>query len=201
MNSTVSAATPSPPSTTPARDTSALRTPPRPSRSSQDGFDSALRRAGERSAAGDDEASLRDGQEQHGAHDNLLAVAMPVVPRALAPLPMAAGLTAAPASVTGHAMAMQIAQPAWSASALSPHALGVSPQAWSVQLGDSGLPVQQLDMQRQASGLQLTLGTAGETRRLPLDRLRERLVGKGQVLQSLRQQPLPHDPAQDPQDP
>jgi hypothetical protein len=201
MNTTPSAATPNQQSTTPARDAGATRTPPRPSRSAQDGFDSALRRAGERSASTDDDTSLRDDDEQDGAHENLLAAAVPAVLRALSRPPIAAGLTAAPASATANVMAMQIAQPAWSAGALSPHALGASPQAWSVQLTDSGLPVQQLNMQRLPSGLHLSLGTATDTRRLPLDRLRERLVGKGQAPQSLRQHPLAHEPAQDSQDP
>jgi hypothetical protein len=49
--------------------------------------------------------------------------------------------------------------------------------------------------------LQLSLGTSTDTRRLPLDRLRERLVGKGAALQSLRQHPLSDEPAQGSQDP
>jgi hypothetical protein len=194
--------TPSQQAATHARDAgSATRTPPRPNRAEQDGFDGALRRAGERPASADDEASLRDEDQQDGAHENLLAAVVSAVPRAMARPPIVAGLTAAPLSATGNAMAMQIAQPALSASALSPHALGASPQAWAVQLGDSGLPVQQLTMQRGATGLHLALGTSADTRRLPLDRLRERLVGKGQALQSLRQHPLSDDPSQGPVDP
>lgn len=201
---TPTVSTPSQPATTPTREPGAARTPPRPSRAAQDGFDSALRRAGERSSSADDEASLHADEEQDGAQQNLLATVLPAVPRAMAPPPIVAGLTAAPLSATGNAMAMQIAQPAQptlAASALSPHALGASPQAWAVQLSDSGLPVQQLTMQRGATGLQLSLGTTTDTRRLPLERLRERLVGKGQALQSLRQHPLSDDPSQGSQDP
>lgn len=198
---TPSVSTPSQQAAIPARDAGATRTPPRPSRAEQDGFDGALRRAGERPASADDEASLRDEDQQDGAHENLLAAVVSAVPRAMARPPIVAGLTAAPLSATGNAMAMQIAQPALSASALSPHALGASPQAWAVQLGDSSLPVQQLNLERGAGGLHLSLGASADTRRLPLDRLRERLVGKGQALQSLRQHPLADEPSQGSQDP
>ncbi len=193
---TPTVSTPSQPATPPPRDASATRTPPR---AAQDGFDSALRRAGERSASTDDEASLRHDEEQDGAHENLLAALVPAAPRAMAPPPIVAGLTAAPLSATGNAIAMQIAQPAQptlAASALSPHALGASPQEWAVQFSDSSLPVQQLNMQRGATGLHLALATSTDTRRLPLDRLRERFVGKGQALQSLRQHALSDDPSQ-----
>jgi hypothetical protein len=194
MNTPTVVATPSQPATTPPRDASATRTPPR---AAQDGFDSALRRAGERSASTDDEASLHHDEEQDGAHANLLAAVVPAVPRVLVPPTVVAGLTAAPLSATGNAMAMQIAQPALSASALSPPVLGASPQAWAVQLTDGSLPVQQLNVQRGATGLHLGLGTSTDTRRLPLDRLRERLVDRGQAPQSLRQHPLSDDPSQD----
>jgi hypothetical protein len=193
--------TPSQPAAPPARDAAGTRTPPRPSRAEQDRFDGALRRAGERSASPEDEAPLHNEKEQDAAHENLLAAAVSAVPCAVARAPVVAGLTAAPLSATGNAMALQIAQPASLSSALSPHAPGASPQAWAVQLTDSGLPVQQLHLQRAAGGLQLSLGTSTDTRRLPLDRLRERLVGKGAALQSLRQHPLSDEPAQGSQDP
>lgn len=202
MNATTTVSTPNQPATQPTREANAARTTPRPSRAAQDGFDSALRRADERSAsANDDEAALRHDDEPGGAQENLLAAAvMPAAPRAVLPPPVVAGLTAAPLSATGNSLAMQIAQPALSQSALSPHALGASPQAWAVQLTDSGLPVQQLNIQRGATGLHLSLGTSTDTRRLPLDRLRERLVDKGQAPQSLRQHVLSEDPAQGSQD-
>ena len=85
---TPTVSTPSQPATTPPRDASATRTPPR---AAQDGFDSALRRAGERAASADDEASLHNDDEQDGAPANLLAAVVPAVPLAVAPPPIVVG--------------------------------------------------------------------------------------------------------------
>lgn len=205
MSNTLSAATPVQPAASPTqpREASAARAPARPSRMAQDGFDNALRRAGERSASTDDDASVRD-EDDDNTQENLLAT-QPGVARApvLPATPAPAGQTIAPASLTDTALAMQIAQPAWSATSLPPGALGAVPQAWSVQLTDSGLPIQQLNMQRVAAGpqagLHLSMSSSTDSRRLPLERLRERLATKGQAPQSLSLHPA-HDPAQDSQD-
>jgi hypothetical protein len=206
MSNTLSAATPVQPTTSPTqpREASAARAPARPSRMAQDSFDSALRRAGERSISTDDDASVRD-EDDDSTQENSLATTQPGVPRApvLPATPAPAGQAIAPASLTDTAVAMQIAQPAWSAASLPPGALGAAPQAWSVQLTDSGLPIQQLNMQRVAAGpqagLHLSMSSSTDSRRLPLERLRERLAAKGQAPQSLSLHAA-HDAAQDAQD-
>ncbi len=182
-----------------------VRAAMRPSRAAQDSFDVSLRRAGEQSSSTDDDAPVREDDDDK-QHENLLATALP--PRPLA-APLAAapagGLTAAPASLTDTAVALRIAQPSWSSQSLPAGALGAVPQAWSVHLNDTGLPIQQLNMQRLTAGphagLHLSLSTSSDTRRLPLDRLRERLAAKGQAPQSLSLHPQAGDPAQDAQDP
>jgi hypothetical protein len=199
MSSFTPTALSTPTPTTPAR------VPARPSRGAQDSFDGALRRAGERPSSTDDDASVHDDDDDN-KHENLLATAVPARPLA-APLAAApaGGLTAAPASLTDAAVALRIAQPTWSNPSLPPGALGAVPQAWSVHLNDTGLPIQQLNMQRLTAGphagLHLSLSTSTDTRRLPLDRLRERLAAKGQAPQSLSLHPQAGDAAQDAQDP
>jgi hypothetical protein len=205
----VSASTPTQPATSnttpaPPREASAPRAPARPSRMAQDSFDSALRRAGERSASTDDNASVHD-DEDDDTPENLLATAQTVGTRATAVPNTPAGVLAAPASATEAVVAMQIAQPTWSSSSLPPGALGAVPNAWSVQLTDAGLPIQQLNMQRLTAGpqagLHLSMSTSADSRRLPLDRLRERLATKGQAPQSLSLHAPTQDAAQDAQEP
>ena len=166
-------------------------------------FEQALQRAADSrvpvgkprgSRAGVDDADERDagaqGQDAGGAGTD--ASATPSPSPLSTPLPQAVP-NAAPLRAAACA-------PAWSPRAAQPldavstqlKALQLPPgsgvrSAWQLQLLDRSLPVQQLDIQRTAAGtLRLTLGASPETARsAPLERLRQRLVARGNAPESL----------------
>ena len=164
-------------------------------------FEHALQRAADSrvplgkprgSRAGVDDADERDagaqGQDAGGYGTDASATPSPLSTPLPQAVPNAAPLRAA------------ISAPAWSPRAAQPldavstqlNALqlplgsGVR-SAWQLQLLDRSLPVQQLDIQRTAAGaLRLALGASPETARsAPLERLRQRLVARGNAPESL----------------
>ena len=167
-------------------------------------FQDALLRAGAgRAPAGKararaDHGEDRDGDADRDAHRRAAGPAAEATAASPMPVQTSTPLAlAAPAAAPPHAA---IDAPAWSPRAPRPldavsahlnalHAVpdGAVPGAWSLQLLDRSLPVQQLDIQRSAAGaLRVALSASPETaRNAPLERLRQRLVARGSAPESL----------------
>jgi hypothetical protein len=167
-------------SSTAAQNTPAARTSQPPSRAAQDHFDSALRRAGQRADRDDAHTPAREDHDDDAVHENLMATsAVPPPARNAQALPNASLQAAAPVSLTAQAQISQLSQPA----SVTANA------AWSLQLVEPGLPIQQVHIERitggPQAGVHINLSSNVDSRRLPLDRLRERLAGKGEASHSV----------------
>jgi hypothetical protein len=150
-----------------------------PRRDARADFETALQRAG------------RSPSKQNPAQEEPEDRPAGVVPDATLPPWQAAALPPPRPTVEAPAWTPRAQRPADAVSTYL-NALQLPPGSsvpgqWKLQLLDSSLPVQQLDIQRSpAGGLRLALSASPEAARAaPLERLRQRLTARGSAPESL----------------